>query len=129
MSVPQPKGWGHPGDIVCSLNMWNRGFGFGGRRRGSTAIVLLLAIPMLGYRYMRSEIQKGEEYSGTIVGIYSQRSFFIGRTYDHYWDVRTAAGDVHSAIVSSRSEWSRACVGDAVVKQGGSVNPEIVGRR
>lgn len=110
--------------------MWNWGRGFRRRRRRlSAGAVLLFAIPVVGYHLVRTELQKREEWSGTVVRVYSERSFLGRRSFDHRWDVRTASGEVRSPIISPKSAWNGARVGDQVVKRAGFRNPTIVGRR
>ena len=87
-----------------------------------------MAIPICGYHIARSELQKREEWTGTVVRIYSERSFPGRRSYDHYWDVRTPSGEVKSPVIS-KSLWNDAHVGDQVIKKAGYHNPSIVGRR
>src|SRR3990172_10143910 len=108
--------------------MLNLRRGFGRKRRLSGGVVLLILIPVIGYHVARSELQKREEWSGTVVRIYSERSFLGRRSFDHYWDVRTASGEIRSPIVT-KSHWRDAAVGDHVVKRAGYYNPTILGRR
>lgn len=109
--------------------MWNLGLGFGRRRRRlSGGVVLLILIPVIGFHVGRSELQKREEWSGTVVRVYSERSFLGRRSFDHYWDVRTSSGEVRSPIIT-KSHWNDARVGDQVVKHAGFYSPTIVGRR
>ncbi len=87
----------------------------------------MILVPVIGFHVGRSELQKREEWSGTVVRIYSERSFLGRRSFDHYWDVRTTSGDIRSPIVT-KSHWNDARVGDHVVKQAGFYSPTIVGR-
>jgi len=109
--------------------MFNLKRGFGRKRsRLSGGVVLLILIPIIGFHVVRGELQKGEEWSGTVVRVYSERSFLGRRSFDHYWDVRTTSGEICSPIIT-KSQWNNARVGDQVVKQAGVYIPMVVGRR
>ena len=109
--------------------MWNLGRGFGRKRsRISGGVLFLLLTPIIGYHVVRGELQKREEWSGTVVRVYSERSFLGRRSFEHYWDVRTASGEIHSPIIT-KSQWNNARVGDQVIKQTGVYTPTVVGRR
>lgn len=99
------------------------------RRRASAGVVLLLLIPLVGYDYVRGELQKREEWTGTIVRVYSERSFPGSKSFNHYWDVRTSGGETRSPRIWGRSIWNGGRVGDYVVKQAGELNPWVTTRR
>jgi len=91
--------------------------------------VLLIVLPLIGYDYVRSDLQERQEWSGTVIRVYSQRSFPGSRSFEHYWDVRTVAGEVRSPRIRPKSLWSHGRVGDQVVKRAGDFNPMTIGRR
>lgn len=109
--------------------MWNLRRGFGRRRsRLSGGVLLLIGLPIIGFHVVRGELQEREEWSGTVVRVYSERSILGRRSFDRYWDVRTTSGEIRSPIIT-KSQWNDARVGDQVVKQNGVYNPMVVGRR
>jgi hypothetical protein len=110
--------------------MWMRGNVFGRRRRRASAgVVLLLLIPLVGYDYVRGELQKREEWTGTIVRVYAERSFPGSKSFNHYWDVRTASGEIRSPRIWGKNSWSAGRVGDYAIKQPGEKNPIVAARR
>lgn len=109
--------------------MVNARIRFGRRRRASAGVVLLLLVPLIGYDYVRSELQKREAWHGTVVRIHSARRFIGKRSYNYFWDVRTGDGTVRSPLIRPQSVWSNARVGDQVIKEPGELNPRIVNRR
>ena len=88
---------------------------------------MLIAVPIIGAHIVRSEMQKREEWSGTVVRVYAERGALSRRSSTPYWDVRTTTGEIRSPAISPRSEWKKARVGDHVVKHAGNYNPTIVG--
>ena len=101
-------------------------FRYGRRRRASAGAVILFLGLFLGFDYIRKDLQKGQEWSGTIVRVYKDRSFFGGRTAHRYWDVRSADGAIHSPRIRLSSEWSAGRPGDHVVKEAGQLDPRLV---
>lgn len=108
--------------------MWNSRFGVGRRRRPASigAVALVIGL-VLGWDYVQAELQRREEYSGTIVRVYSERSFPGSRSFHRFWDIRATDGQIHAARIRARSEWNAGRGGLRVIKRVGELNPVIQG--
>lgn len=107
--------------------MFGSGFHFGRRRRrpASIGLTIVLLGMFFGWDYVRGEMQRREEFSGSIVKIYSERSFPGSKHFDHYWDVRSADGAIHTLRIRSKSFWSSAHSGAFVTKRSGEIEPTL----
>lgn len=105
------------------------GYGFGRprRRRASFGAFALFLGLFVGWDYVQAELQRREQYSGTILRVYSERSFASRHSFNHYWDIRSSDGALHSARIRSTSIWNTGHSGLRVSKQAGELNPTIVG--
>jgi hypothetical protein len=105
--------------------MFGSGFHFGRRRRrpASVGVTILLLGLFFGWEYVRGEMQRREEFTGTIVKIYSERSFPGSKHFDHFWDVRSPDGELHTVRIRSKSSWSSAHSGAYVSKRAGEIDP------
>jgi hypothetical protein len=109
--------------------MWISGYRFRRRRRSraSFGVIALFLGLFVGWDYVQAELQRREEYGGTIVRVYSERSMAGRRSFNHYWDIRSTDGRIHSARIRPKSVWSAGHSGYSVIKRAGELNPAITG--